>query len=152
MIAAKVNETFPQQTDAPHCFVCGSENDKGLHLQFKRISEKEVQTRMTIPDHWAGWGTIMHGGFHGVLLDEITGWVGYAIANQTFLTKALNTIYHLPVYVGQEVVVTGELIEETEKKIIANGEIRDINGNLLSSAESVMIKIHPKMMDKILNQ
>lgn len=148
--AIKINKSYPQQTIAPNCFVCGDKNEKGLHLKFTRTSETSVQTSLVIPDHWTGWGKLMHGGFHGVLLDEVTAWVAVGILDETFLTKAINILYHLPAYVGQEVVVTGELVSETDKKIIAKGEIRDAQGNLLSSAESIMIKVHPKMMEKIM--
>ena len=70
-----IGELFPAQTDVPRCFVCGLDNPSGLKLRFSREGQTSVSTQFTLPRDWTGWGNVMHGGFHALLLDEITAWV-----------------------------------------------------------------------------
>jgi uncharacterized protein (TIGR00369 family) len=143
------NETdlLPVQTVAPWCFCCGQENPMGLKLRFWKETETRINTGLTIPEYWSGWGKIMHGGFHSVLLDEITSWVAFGLLNESsFLTRKIQVQYHKPVYVGQYVHVIGELVEVNEKSITARGEIRDENNTLVSEAMSTMIRIRPVNM------
>jgi uncharacterized protein (TIGR00369 family) len=143
------NETdlLPVQTVAPWCFCCGQENPIGLKLRFWKETETMISTGLTIPEYWSGWGKIMHGGFHSVLLDEITSWVAFGLLNESsFLTRKIQVQYHKPVYVGQYVHVIGELVEVNEKSIAARGEIRDENDMLISEAMSTMIRIRPVNM------
>lgn len=89
----------------------------------------------------------MHGGFHNVLLDEITAWVAFGLLNKTsFLTKKIQVQYHSPVYVGQYVYVVGELVDNNERSIVAKGEIRDEGNTLISEAVSTLIRIRPEDM------
>jgi uncharacterized protein (TIGR00369 family) len=140
-------DILPVQTVAPWCFCCGQENPLGLKLRFRRETDTRISTGLLIPDYWSGWGKIMHGGFHGVLLDEITSWVAFGLLNElSFLTKKIQVEYHSPVYVGQYVHVVGELVEDNERTIVARGEIRAEKDTLISEATSTMIRIRPEHM------
>ncbi len=140
-------DILPIQTAAPWCFCCGQENPLGLKLRFRRETDTRLSTSLSIPDYWSGWGKIMHGGFHSILLDEITSWVAFGLLNEkSFLTKKIQVQYHKPIYVGQYVYVAGELVEDSEKTIMARGEIRDRDNVLISDAVSTMIRIRPEHM------
>jgi uncharacterized protein (TIGR00369 family) len=148
---AQNNETdiFPVQTVAPWCFCCGQENPLGLKLRFRRETDTRIITGLYIPEYWSGWGKIMHGGFHGILLDEITSWVAFGLLNESsFLTKKIQVEYHSPVYVGQYVHVVGELVENNERTIVARGEIRNEDNTLISDAISTLIRIRPEHMTR----
>jgi uncharacterized protein (TIGR00369 family) len=153
---AQTNETdiFPAQTVAPWCFCCGQENSMGLKLRFKKETDTMLSTGLFIPEYWSGWGKIMHGGFHAVLLDEITSWVAFGLLGESsFLTKKIQVEYHSPVYVGQYVHVVDELVENNEKTIVAKGEIRNEKDTLISQATSMMNRIRPEhMMRHIKNE
>ncbi|MGO9146863.1 MAG: PaaI family thioesterase [Desulfomonilia bacterium] len=140
-------DILPVQTVAPWCFCCGQENPLGLKLRFRRETDTRISTGLSIPEYWSGWGRIMHGGFHGVLLDEITSWVAFGLLNESsFLTKKIQVRYHRPVYVGQYVHVVGELVENNERTIVVSGEIRDEKDILISDAVSTMIRIRSEHM------
>jgi uncharacterized protein (TIGR00369 family) len=140
-------DILPLQTVAPWCFCCGQENPFGLKLRFRKETNTRISTELSIPEYWSGWGRIMHGGFHSVLLDEITAWVAFGLLNKTsFLTKKIQVQYHSPVYVGQYVYVVGELVDNNERSIVARGEIRDEGNTLISEAVSTMIRIRPEDM------
>jgi uncharacterized protein (TIGR00369 family) len=150
---AQNNETdiFPVQTVAPWCFCCGQENPLGLKLRFRRETDTRIITGLTIPEYWSGWGKIMHGGFHGILLDEITSWVAFGLMGESsFMTKKIQVEYHNPVYIGQYVQVVGELVENNERTIVASGEIRDDKDTLISQATSIMVRIRPEHMARLI--
>jgi acyl-coenzyme A thioesterase PaaI-like protein len=89
----------------------------------------------------------MHGGFHSILLDEISSWVAFGLLHErSFLTKKIAVQYHKPIYVGQYVYVSGELVEDSEKIITSRGEIRDRDNALISDALSTMIRLNPEHM------
>jgi uncharacterized protein (TIGR00369 family) len=137
-------DVLPVQTVAPWCYCCGQENPMGLKLRFRKETGTMISTALSIPEYWSGWGKIMHGGFHSVLLDEITSWVAFGLLGESnFLTRKIQVQYHKPMYVGQYVYVIGELVEVNEKSITARGEIRDEHDTLVSEAMSTMIRIRP---------
>jgi len=108
-----VGELLPAQTDVPRCFGCGLDNPSGLKLRFTKEDEKTVSTQFTAPYDWTGWGNILHGGFHGLLHDEITAWVPFALLNErNFVTKEMTITYLKPAYVEQPLYVVGQLLED----------------------------------------
>ena len=60
-----------QWEDDHMCFACGSENPAGLHLTFSAHGEKGLRSEFTPQKIYQGYRDIVHGGFIGLLLDEI---------------------------------------------------------------------------------
>lgn len=146
-------ELLPAQTSVPRCFACGSDNPSGIKLRFTKENETTISTRFTPPYDWTGWGNILHGGFHALLLDEVTAWVPFGLWNEpAFVTKEMSIKYIKPAYVEQPLYVLGYLIEDLGRKIIVKGEIRDENGNVLSEATSTIVRLDPEVMKNIERQ
>jgi len=144
-------ELLPIQNEVPNCFVCGQDNPKGLKLRFTKQTETSLNAELTPPDYWTGWGQMMHGGFHGLLLDEIMSWVAYGLMNvKAFVTKEMTVKYIRPVYVGQPLKVIGYLEEDTDNGIRVRGEIRDAEANVLTVANGILVRISPEKMKKML--
>lgn len=144
---------LPAQTDVPRCFACGLDNPSGLKLRFTKENETTISTRFTAPNDWTSWGNILHGGFHALLLDEITGWVPFGLLNErAFVTKEMNVKYLKPAYVGQPLNIVGYLVEDSGRNIIARGEIRDDAGNVLSEAISTLVRLNPEIMKSLENE
>ena len=53
----KVRESLKPlpESNAPKCFVCGQDNDKGLKLKFYRLDEDTVTAELVPPPEWSGW-------------------------------------------------------------------------------------------------
>jgi acyl-coenzyme A thioesterase PaaI-like protein len=148
--AVKVGQLFPLQYDAPNCFCCGPENDKGIKLRFKKESETSISTTFKAPKEWTGWGKVLHGGFQALLLDEVTAWISSAILLKlNFVTSKLELKYIKPVYVDQELYIFGQLQEQRDKVVIASGEIRNQEGQVLTSAESHMMILDQERMKQL---
>ena len=145
-----VGELFPAQTDVPRCFACGLENPSGLKLRFRKESLTSVSTEFTAPRDWTGWGDILHGGFHALLLDEITAWVPFGLLNEhAFVTKEMTIRYRRPAYVDKPLFVIGSLVEDRRREIIVRGEIRDEYGNVLSEATCTIARLSEEAMNSL---
>lgn len=140
---------LPVQTIVPGCFGCGQENPSGIKLRFYQEGPKTVSTSFTPPDDWTGWGKVMHGGFHGVLLDEAMAWASFGLMNEKgFVTKEMTIKYIRPVYVGWPVIVYGHIVEDRGREIIVRGEIKDETGNLLTEGSSILIRVDPESLKR----
>jgi acyl-coenzyme A thioesterase PaaI-like protein len=145
-------DLLPEQDLVPNCYCCGPENSEGLHLRFTRENPTTVSTEFTPPEYWTGWGRIMHGGFHGLLLDETMGWVVFGLLGlQAFVTQEISVRYHRPVYVGQPLRIEASLVEDSGRAIRVRGEIRDGNGAVLTSASCTIIRLEAERMESILS-
>lgn len=152
MINEKAGELLPVQNEVPNCFVCGRENPHGLKLRFTKESETSLSTEFTPPDYWTGWGRMMHGGFHGLLLDETMSWVAFGLMDvKGFVTKEMTVKYLRPVYVGSKLKVTGRLEEDTGGEIRTRAEITDGEGNVLTVAQATLARVDIEKMKIIIS-
>jgi len=142
---------LPVQHEVPNCFVCGPENPSGLKLRFRKMDDVTLGTEFTAPDEWTGWGRMLHGGFHGLLLDEIMSWVAWGLMDvKAFVTREMTVNYLRPVYVGRPLTVIGRLEEDLGRDIIVRGEIRDAEDELLTESRGVIRRVDPDRMKQML--
>lgn len=144
-------ELLPVQHEVPRCFACGQDNPSGLKLRFRKEGDTALSTLFTAPGDWTGWGRMMHGGFHGLLLDEVMSWVVWSLMGvRTFVTREMTVNYRRPVYVEQPLTIVGSLEEDRGRDIIVRGEIRDGEGNVLSESRGVITRVDPGKMKGML--
>lgn len=65
-----------------YCFVCGKDNPKPLHLEFKNIGENTVITEFKLEKEYEGYPDIIHGGILAAILDD-------AMANTVIVNNIL---------------------------------------------------------------
>lgn len=144
-------EPLPVQTAVPNCFCCGLENPSGLKLRFFREGPSAVSTEFIPPETWTGWGRMMHGGFHGLLLDETMSWVVFGLLNErAFVTREMTVRYLRPIFVAAPMKVYGYLVEDSGRHIRVRGEIQDENGTVLTEAEATVIRLNRDQMTTML--
>ncbi len=144
-------QILPVQTMVPRCFVCGMENPSGLKLRFYAEGPMRICTFFTPPEDWTGWGTMLHGGFHGLLLDETMSWVVFGLMGEkAFVTRSMAIKYRRPVYVGRPLKITGWLEEDRGGDICTGGDIRDQAGEVLTTASGIITRIDPETMKNLL--
>ena len=106
------------------CFCCGKHNEKGLQLSFSYPDKGSSETRMTVPNHFTGWKSVVHGGLLAMLLDEAMAHA--CISAEYFAVTAEMTIrYRNPTEVGATIRVTGRVKAIRSKIIETTGEITD---------------------------
>jgi len=121
------------------CFVCGKGNNSGLKLDFEI---KDGKSRAVfIPDkRLQGFKNIVHGGIISAVLDEAMGKLAFAIGLNT-VTAKLEINLRKPTIIGEEYAAYGEIVEETEKKVIAKAELKKKDGTLVADARGLLIKV-----------
>ena len=120
------------------CFACGQLNDGGLHLDYD-VSRGRAETAYTTERRHQGYDGTVHGGIVTALLDETMGW---AIFHQGIwgVTARLNVTFRLPVPVGEELRVVGEVVRERSRSIETRGTVsRASDGALLAEADAVFL-------------
>ena len=123
--------------ELPHthsCLVCGDSNPFGLKLRFE-TDDRIVQARFVPRPEHAGFKQTVHGGITSTLLDEIMVWACAVRTGRFAYCAELNVRFLSPARPGEEVIATGELVENRRNKIFeAKGELHTVAGLLLASS------------------
>lgn len=126
--------------DDNSCFACGLDNPFGLKLKFSiQPGSGRAVCRTAIDHRYNGWKGAAHGGIITTLLDET---MVYACTSTGWLTVTgtITVKFHRPVPTGVQITVTGEVVENRGRSVIAKGSI-ELDGSLLASAEAVLIPV-----------
>lgn len=138
-----------KQPNSKNCFVCGVENTFGLKMKFYEDGEGGIFTEMTVPGHFQGYPGVVHGGIIASMLDEVSGRV-FMIGEQPqfYVTAELKIRYRKPVPTGETLILKGRKGPDGGKKgrvAFATGEIWNKTGDLLASADIVLVEVPEKI-------
>ena len=132
--------------NSSHCFVCGLENDFGLHLSFYVDENNRIVSETQFPAHFQGYPGVVHGGIVATILDEsIARAATAADPNRIMLTGKLTTRYRKPAPVGKPLRAVGEVIRDRGRMVECASYLYDQDGELLAQAEGLMIDVPPEM-------
>ena len=118
-----------------YCFGCGEKNPIGAKLNFYKISEKSLETEITPPNTWGGWGKIVHGGLQTVILDEMAGWTMIALAEKTGLTIKMEIEFYKPLFIEKKILARTEVIEENDKDVIVESYLLDEENDICTKGK-----------------
>ncbi|OQY19952.1 MAG: thioesterase [Desulfobacteraceae bacterium 4572_35.1] len=135
------------QNISKHCFICGTENQFGLHTRFYQTDEKETVAVFTPRHEHQSYPGIAHGGISAALLDEVIGRAIMAYYDQnTFgVTIDLQLRYHKPVPLDVELQAVGRITKD-------RGRIFEGSGELLLPSGEVAVSAVGKYMKRDLNK
>lgn len=123
------------------CFVCGKENIKGLKLNFSLDKEKKSMQTIFTPEEWQqGYTGIIHGGIIATLLDEVMGKLAFKLGINV-LTAELSVRFKKPVGLADQLLIKGQITEETSRIIYAKAEARLEDGSLAAEANTKLYKV-----------
>ena len=136
------------QPNSSHCFVCGLENDHGLHLRFYETAEGEVTVQTTVPEHFQGYPGIVHGGIVASLVDEALGRVhmGSAGDPRFMFTAKINVNYRKPVPTEKPIRIVAHAVKSKRRTATSVCAIYGPDGDLLVEADAVLINIPEDML------
>ncbi len=144
------HQVLKKQYISKMCFVCGINNDFGLHANFFETDANELVALINPSEKHQGYPGRMHGGIAATILDET---IARAICNgkkeQLWgITMELKTRFRKPIPLGQEVKVVGRVTSEGSRTFEGTGEIILPNGDIAVSAEGKYMKVP---IDRITN-
>lgn len=127
-------------TDDRRCFVCGDENPEGMRLAFRTTEAGEASTELSVPDRFAGWSGVVHGGIVCTLLDEAMAKAAMA-AGHTVVTAELSVRYVAPVPTGTTCRVEGKVLEARRRLVLTEGKVSGSEGIVYATATAKMIVV-----------
>lgn len=120
-----------------YCFACGKENPIGFRLDVKEWGDG-VKAQFKMRREYEGYHNLAHGGIIATLLDELIVWAcrkkGYSA-----LTAELNVRFKKALYVGEEVEITGRVLERRKNLLYCQGEMRNKRGELVAYAKAKLL-------------
>ena len=135
---------------ARFCFGCGSENPRGLGLQF-RLEEGRAVAEFTPPDFLQGYPGFVHGGGVATVLDEAMGWAVYGRGIWA-MTARLTMRFRKPVPLNRAVVVSGWVTRDRGRFLELRAELRAQDGALLAQADGLFVRVGGKQAEEIRRQ
>ncbi len=142
------------QPNSQNCFVCGIENEAGLHMRFfeSETDPVQVNAEYTVPARYQGYPGVVHGGIVASMLDEVTSRTVFRGDPPRYVVTArLSVRYRKPVPVETPLKLTGRLVEDKGKVITVAGEITNQAGTVLAEAEAVLVEVDASFFGEALN-
>lgn len=129
------------------CYACGSANEHGLHMQFRREGERTV-CEYAPAAFQQGYPGRMHGGVVSAMIDEAMGWAVYH-ERQWGATARLNIRYRRPVPMDRPLRVEAWMTRNRGRLMELRAEMRDEAGELLADGDGTFMKLDPAMADEM---
>jgi acyl-coenzyme A thioesterase PaaI-like protein len=101
----------------PGCFGCGSANESGLRLDVS-WDGSAAHAELEPAAHYEGGPGVVHGGFAGMLVDEVMALAAFEVAGRPAMTRHVEIDYRAPVLTEQLLRLIARPVEETERKVV----------------------------------
>ena len=121
-----------------HDPITGPENAIAPPLVLKGLDDGSVQGVVTLTLPYQGPPGCVHGGVSSLILDHVLG-VANAWGGKAGMTAQLNTRYHRPTPLFEQLTVTGKQISVDGRKIHTVGDIKNAAGEVCVSVEGLFI-------------
>ena len=136
---------YPESTS----FAAGPENHKGLRMKLFR-GDKIVCCSISIPEHMAGHGNLVHRGILSTLLDEAMAWAVLVFLRKNVFTKSMTVNFHKPVRVMDLLRVEAKLKEHVSaREAVIAGKIYNSSGELCVSSTGVFSLLSKDYVKKL---
>lgn len=114
-------------------FGCSPDNKFGLQLDFVRSGSKVISS-YTPATHFQGWAGMVHGGILSALLDEAGAWTVAGLRHRVGLTRDLEVHFRRPMYVGEEIQISGKIEAEKGPIVTVRCELHNSRQDLCVEA------------------
>jgi len=142
-------ETAEKQYSSHMCFVCGVDNDAGLHAHFYQIDDRTCVGRFLPNEPHQGYPGRVHGGVISAMLDETLGRAVWGDAKTWGVTAELTVRYKAPVPLDEMLTVVGRITYERRRLFKAEGELLTADGTVAVEANGTYVKLD---LDRILEE
>ena len=125
------------------CFACGTANEQGLHMQFRREGERTI-CDYTPCEYQQGYPGRMHGGIVATMIDESMAWAAYHAAKWV-ATARLNVRFRKPIFLDRPLRIESWIVRDRARLIELRAEVRDPAGELVAEGDGTFMTIDPRM-------
>ncbi|OTB19946.1 hypothetical protein K445DRAFT_313740 [Daldinia sp. EC12] len=87
---------------------------------------------------------VMHGGMHGLLMDEVMGTAANSQTTNGAYTVRFTTHYRRAIRLPQILLIRGRVIRKEGRKIYVRGTLEDKDGNIMAEGDGVWLAIERK--------
>ena len=129
-----------QLRDSQKCYVCGDKNPVGLAVNFTiDKSQKSIRATFIPSDNHQSFEGIVHGGIIAALMDEAMGKLAFNLGTPA-VTAEMAVRFKAPSAPGEELIITGKIMQETKRLILA--EARILRGPVvIAEAEGKLLRV-----------
>ena len=133
--------------NSKNCFICGLENEKGLHAEFYETDQGELACLFKPHFFHQSYPGIVHGGISASVLDELMGRaLNVTEPDQFSMTVKLELKYKKPVPYEKKLVAIAKVTKNTRLLYEAEGVLYDDENNICVVAKGKYMKMS---IDKI---
>ncbi len=126
--------------DNQRCYVCGKENPAGLAVAFAIDKEaRSITADFTPAALHQGYEGIVHGGILSALLDEAMVKLAFSLGIPA-VTAEMTVKFKSPCAPGEELRVSGRLLNETRRLIEAEAKI-ERGSVVIAEAKGKLLRI-----------
>ena len=138
------------QPNSLNCFVCGLENEHGLHLRFYETAKGEVTVETVVPDHYQGYPGIVHGGIVASLVDEALGRVhmGPTEDPRFMFTAKIIVNYRKPVPTLKPIRIVAHALKNKRRSATSVCAIYGPDDELLVEADAILVNVPDEMIQE----
>ena len=138
------NDQLEPYTHAPnhHCFGCGLQNPKGLHLQFQLAPDDAVVSLPAVSNDFHGPPGYAHGGIIATMLDEAMS-KAVRLQGVVAMTRKMDIEYLRPVLTGTPLRLEGRVTRREGRKHWAEAAIWNSEGKILAQAHGLFVEPRP---------
>ena len=135
-------KVLKKQTNSKYCLICGMENESGLKAPFYEMEDNTVVTLFEYKEFHQSYPGRVHGGMISCMLDELIGRAIWITEPEMWaVTVNLNVKFRKPVPYNTKLKGVGRITTVKSRTFEGVGEIYDMDGNLLASAEAIYFKL-----------
>ncbi len=119
-----------------NCVACSPKRHDGLLLEpkFNEVLGL-VEDTYIFPKRCEGFNSVVHGGFIGMVLDEMMVYSGILTQNLLPLTRNMSVTFKRPVMVGIQYKLESQVIATEGQIISCKASIKDLNGVIYAESE-----------------
>ncbi len=150
-----MTHSHTKQPNSRMCFICGLENPVGLKMAiYNDLDQKQIFSRVTVPEHFQGYPGVVHGGIIATMLDEVAGRALLIDGNDDNLmvTVKLEVRYRQPTPTQTPLMVIGKIESASGSRAKAHGEIRLLDGTVTAEADLILARPPQDFKDRWENE
>ena len=139
-----IGRTPPElQRDTSACYVCGPNNNVGLHVPFAPAvmpgGERGARGEYIAQAEHCGWPGVLHGGITFALMDEALAYALY-FHNHFGVTARAETRFRQPLAPGSKLIIRAWIVSQRRRLVDARAEVRlnSDDGELAAEVHATM--------------